>query len=82
VHPAQRVAVIAHRKIGRGVEPVFEDLPLADQAIQVRRVVIGHPIPQHVVMRALHHRQRIDLHIAQVGDGAVGARRAFAERRP
>src|SRR5690554_6330608 len=60
------------------MKPILENLLLAHQLVQMLRVVAGHAAPEHMVMRTLHDRERIDLHIPQMLDGAVRPGRAGA----
>ncbi len=81
VHPRQRESVVAHRQIRCGVEPVFERSAFANKPIEVRRLVVRHAIPQRMVMRARNDRNRIDLHVAELFECAMGCVDAAAERR-
>ena len=73
-------AVVAHGQVGGRVAPVLEDLAVACLKFvnDVGRVV-GHARPEHVMVRALDDRDRVDLHVAQVLERAKGARLSRAE---
>ena len=66
LHLRQCKAVIAHGQIRRRVIPIFKHLLLGHQLIQMAQIIIGHTAPQHMVVGALHHRNGVDLHIAQM----------------
>ena len=66
LHLRQGKAVIAHGQIRCRVIPVFKHLLRRHQLIQMTQIIIGHTTPQHMVVGALHHRNGVNLHIAQM----------------
>ena len=82
MHVAPTVAVILHGQISRRMGPVFEYPALVLKLIQMRGPVARHARPQAVMMRALNHRDRVDLYVTQLLDAAVHRLLATPEQRP
>ncbi len=82
-HHGQVEAIVAHGQIGGRVGPVLEHRTiLVLQVVEPDRLIAGHAAAQHVVMGALDHGDRVDLHPAEALDGAGHGPAAAAERIP
>ncbi len=79
VHARQAEAVVAHRHVAGGMGPVVQHRALGHQLVEMLRAVSGHAVEQHVVVGSFHHRDGVDLHVAEVGDGRARAGQATTE---
>ena len=59
--------------------PELEDPALRLQGVQMSGSIVRHAGVEHVVVSPGNHRDRIDLHVAELLDGAVGRVLAAAE---
>ena len=67
LHPRDVEAVIGHREKGDGMGPVLKDTTIdRDQIVQEPGLIVRAPCPKCVMMCALDHSDRIDLHISQM----------------
>ena len=81
LHLAGEEAEVVDRDIGERVRPVFEHgLRLRLRRFEVGAAVGGDAVVEDVVVAALDHVDRVDLHVAQMRDRARHRLRPGAER--
>ena len=80
LHPRQCKPIVAHRQIGGGVEPVFENATFPNEAIEVLGFIVRNAIPQCVIVRTGDDGDGVDLHVAELFERAMCGLDATTER--
>jgi hypothetical protein len=68
---APAVGPAVDRQQSGSVRPVLEDIAIAQHPADHRRLEPGYPGVKNMVVRPLHHRDGVDLHIPHVVDGSA-----------
>src|SRR5258708_10305751 len=81
-HGGNEQTQISAGHVGQRMGPVFEHASVdALRLAQISAAIGGNPVPQNMVVAALDHINSVELHIAEMLDGARSRRWPVAQPR-